>query len=71
MQRVLEHKVLLMLGDISLTTYMIDIPLQVAILLVFAFFHYAIPYNSLWFFLCYAASGIGGGLAVHTYYERT
>src|SRR5260370_28977086 len=49
---------------------MIHVPFQVMVLLIFGLFYYTIPYSSLWVFLCYAALVIGGGLAVHAYYER-
>lgn len=69
LQRVLEVRALIVLGDLSLAVYMIHMPLQCAILLAYRLAGRALPYSSPWFLVGYGASVIAAAWLVHRYYE--
>lgn len=69
LQRALEIKGLVALGDWSLAIYMIHVPLQCAILLAARLSGYPIPYASAWFLAAYASGVIGAAALVHRCYE--
>jgi peptidoglycan/LPS O-acetylase OafA/YrhL len=69
LQKALEVKGLIVLGDISLTVYMIHVPLQCAILLAYQVLGYAIPYTSVWFLGTYASGVTTSAWLLHRYYE--
>jgi peptidoglycan/LPS O-acetylase OafA/YrhL len=69
-QRLLEVKPLTILGDASLSVYMLHVPIQMLILLAAALVGRAVPYESFAFWLGYVAIVLAAALPVHWWYER-
>jgi peptidoglycan/LPS O-acetylase OafA/YrhL len=69
-QRLLEIKPLMMLGDASLTIYLIHVPIQIALLLGAAWIGRSVPYESYRFWACYFAIVLAVAWPVHHWYER-
>ncbi len=66
--RWLESRPLVRLGDLSLTIYMIHIPIQMAIIVWFWWLDRAIPYNTWAFWLTYALMVVSGAAIVRDWY---
>ena len=69
-QRLLEVKLLTMLGDASLTIYLIHVPIQIVVLLAAAWIGRAVPYSSPIFWIGYFAAVLAVAWPVHYWYER-
>jgi peptidoglycan/LPS O-acetylase OafA/YrhL len=69
-QRLLEIRPLILLGDASLSIYLVHIPIQIALLLAAAWAGRAIPYSSFTFWAGYFATVLAVAWVVHRWYER-
>jgi peptidoglycan/LPS O-acetylase OafA/YrhL len=70
MRLLLDNKLLIVLGDISLSVYLIHVPIQFAILLYFEANHLPIIYSDPLFFMLYGLSVVGVGWLLHTTVEK-
>lgn len=57
------------LGDISLSMYLIHVPVQFVILLALGFLNWPIPFSSGYFMAAYALLVMGASAVVYRYYE--
>jgi peptidoglycan/LPS O-acetylase OafA/YrhL len=70
LQSVLALRPLAFLGDISLAVYLVHVPVQVVILLIFAVLHRSIPYSYFAFWAAYMIAVMMIASLVHIFYER-
>ena len=68
-QRLLEVRPLLLLGDASLSIYLVHVPIQIALLLAAAWAGLAVPYESFSFWAGYIVAVLAVAWAVHRWYE--
>ncbi len=69
LQRLIDLAPLRFLGDISLSVYLLHIPIQIAILFFLRVNQMAIPFEKPWFLLLYTAIVIAVSTAVHYAFE--
>lgn len=70
MRSLLDNKVLIMLGDISLSVYLIHVPIQFAILLYFEINHLPLIYNDISLFFVYGSCVVGVGWLLYVTVEK-
>jgi len=70
LRRLLEQPVLVWLGDISLSIYLVHFPVQVALMLASHWLGASIPYRSPLFLAFYAATVLAAAAAMHFWFER-
>jgi peptidoglycan/LPS O-acetylase OafA/YrhL len=69
LRRIFEWRPLRLLGDLSLSIYLIHMPVGMAILLLFQMTHRTIPTASPFFFMSYVSLVLISAWAVHRLYE--